>query len=121
MSNLNEKPAFDITRKPLWQRTLVVAGGGAACALFVLTFFPSAFDQASRLIARPISSAIASDSEKFISPAEARAQKLAGARTAVHGMFVKDSYGCAYVFQYLSARLTLAPVLDERKQPVCDK
>lgn len=121
MSNLNEKPAADIPRKPLWLRALIVSGGGTACALFTLTFFPSAFEQASRLIAQPISSAIASNSEKFISPAEARAQKLAGARTAVHGMFVKDSYGCAYMFQYLSARLTLAPVLDEHKQPVCDK
>lgn len=120
MSNLNEKPAVASNHKPLWMRGLILLGGGA-CALGVLTFFPSSFAQIRHLLAQPISSAIASDGDKFISPAEARAQQLSAARTAVHGMFVKDPYGCTYMFQYLAAQLSLTPVLDEHKQPVCDK
>jgi hypothetical protein len=121
MSNLNEKPVVESIRKPLWQRALIMLGGGTVSALFALTFFPSTFEQAAQLVARPISSAMASDSEKFISPAESRAQKLSAAKTAAHGMFVKDPYGCTYMFQYVSARLSLTPVLDEHKQPVCEK
>ena len=121
MSNLNEKPVGDIPQKPLWQRTLMLLGAGTACAIFTLTFFPSAFEQVSRMIAQPISSASASEGEDFVSPARARAQKLSRAKTVVHGMYVKDAYGCSYMFQYLSAQLTLTPVLNEHSQPVCDK
>lgn len=121
MSNLNEKPLVEILRRPLWQRALLMLVGGSACGIFALTFFPSTFDQVSRMIAYPISNAVASEGEKFISPAQARAEKLSNAKTVVHGMYVKDSYGYAYMFQYLSAQLTLTPVLDAQKQPVCDK
>lgn len=121
MGSPNETSRADIARKPLWQRALVILGGSAAFTLFVLTFFPSEFELVSRMVARPISSAVASDGADFISPREARAQRLSRAKTAVHGMYVKDPYGCVYMFQYLSAHLTLVPVLDEHRQPVCGR
>lgn len=121
MSNLNEKSAVNISRKPLWQRALIMLAGAASCALFALTFFPSAYERVARMIGQPISSAAASEGENFVSPAVARGQKLANAKTMVHGMFVKDPYGCAYMFQYLSAQLVLTPVLDENKHPVCNR
>lgn len=121
MSNLNEKPAVETFRKPLWIWALIVLGGCTACAFVALTFFPPVFEQVKHLAAQPISNEIESGHDKFISPDEARAQRLSAAKTVVHGMFVKDPYGCAYMFQYLSARLSVTPVLDEHKQPVCDK
>jgi hypothetical protein len=112
MSIPNEKPAA-----PLWKRVAVLIVG-CLCALFALLFYPPAFDAARTLLPQPISSAIASNN-KSLAPAEVRKQRLTEAKAVVHGMYVKDPYGCVYMFQYVSAQLSLAPVLDEQKQPVC--
>lgn len=121
MRNRFEKFTVDTACKPLWMRTLFILLTGMGCAFFALAFFPSVFESVTRLLGQPISNANASENNNFISPAAARVQQLANAKTVVHGMFIKDSYGCAYMFQYLSATLTLTPVLDEHKQQVCDK
>lgn len=121
MSTPHEPSVVAPSRKSWRQRALVALAGIAACALIALLFIPSAFERASRLFVEPASGAMAAGSNQFISPAEARAQKLAAAKTAVHGMFVKDPYGCVYMFQYLSAQLSLTPVLDENNRQVCDK
>lgn len=119
MSFLNEKPAVQHSHTPLWKRAAVILGSSSLCALFALVFYPPAFEAARSLIAQPISSAIASDNGRFVSPAQARRQQLGEASIAVHGMYVKDPYGCVYMFQYVSAQLSLTPVLDEQRQPVC--
>jgi hypothetical protein len=122
MSNPNEKTAVGNTRKPTWQRIVVVATGIGLSALVIVNFFPSALEYFRRYFALPISSAAASgNGGSPFSPAEARKHSLSDARIAVHGMFVKDPYGCVYVFQYLAARLSLTPILDEQEQPICNK
>ncbi|HEX7634062.1 MAG TPA: hypothetical protein VF427_02130 [Noviherbaspirillum sp.] len=122
MSNLNEKPAVETSCKPLWIYAFIVLGGCAACAFAALTLFSSLFEQSKPLTAPPpASNETESGHDKFISPDEARTQRLSAAKPVVSGMFVKDPYGCAYMFQYLSARLSVTPVLDEHKRPICDK
>lgn len=121
MSKLNMKSAPPASCKPFWLRTFIVLGSVGATGILALAFFPDARQHAGDVVAHSISSAIASDYDTFVSPAEARKQRLSEAKTAVHGMYVKDAYGCIYMFQYLSARLSVTPVLDERQQPVCIK
>lgn len=96
---------------------MLVALGGLCAVMLALMFYPPAYESARMLLARPISSAIASDS--FISPAEARRQQVSSARPVVHGTYLKDPYGCVYVVEYVGAKLSLSPVLDDRRQPVC--
>lgn len=96
---------------------MLVALGGLCAVMLALMFYPPAYESARMLLARPISSAIASDS--FISPAKARRQQFSSARPVVHGTYLKDPYGCVYVVEYVGAKLSLSPVLDDRRQPVC--
>jgi hypothetical protein len=120
MGIMNEEPVVQSHPDPLWRRILPGVAA-VACAILALYFYPPAFEAARELLAPPISSAIASDKGSYISPAEASRQQMSNATTAVHGMFVKDAYGCLYMFQYLSAQLILEPVLNEQKQRVCGR
>jgi hypothetical protein len=118
MSILNKKPATQHALGLLWKR-IVVLVGSSVCVLSALMFYPPAFEAVQTLLLQPISSAIASDNDRSLAPSEVRKQRVTDAKTAVHGMYVKDPYGCVYMFQYVSAQLSLAPVVDEQKQPVC--
>ncbi|HJV85523.1 MAG TPA: hypothetical protein VJ698_08580 [Noviherbaspirillum sp.] len=96
---------------------MLVAGGCAVGAVAVLFLFPPALEAARSVLPQPITNAFAA--QESMSPAEARKQQIAQARTAVHGSYIKDPYGCVYMFQYVAARLYLVSVLDERGQQVC--
>lgn len=96
---------------------MLVAIGGICAMLLALLFYPPAFESARMLLARPISSALASDT--VISPSEARRQRISSARPVVHGTYLKDPYGCVYMVEYVGAKLSLSPLLDDRQQPVC--
>jgi hypothetical protein len=120
MSFVNEKPATS-SRRPLWKRAAVIAIGTGATALLVLTFFPPAFESLRYLSTQPIASAFASGAQESAASVQIRGRQIAQAQTVAHGSFVKDPYGCVYVFQYIAARLILEPVLDAYKQPVCKR
>lgn len=96
---------------------MLVAIGGICAVLLALMFYPPAYESARMLLARPISSALAADA--VISPAEARRQQISSARPVVHGTYLRDPYGCVYVVEYIGAKLSLSPLLDDRRQPVC--
>lgn len=121
MSNLREQAAAPPSRKRFWLHAYFMVATACASGLVALVFFPAAFEQADDRIGYPISNADTSDHGKYISPEETRLQKLSDAKTAVHGMYVKDPYGCVYMFQYLSAQLSLTPVLDAHQRQVCLK
>jgi hypothetical protein len=115
---MNDKAADSLPRLPLWKRMLV-ALGSICLVLLALLFYPPAYESARMLLSRPISSAIASDTSGVISPSSARRQQVSEARSVVHGTYVKDPYGCIYMVEYVAAQLTLSPVLDDQRQPVC--
>lgn len=115
---MNDKAADILPRLPLWKR-LLVALGGICLVLLALMFYPPAYESARMLLSRPISSAIASDASGVISPSSARRQQVTAARSVVHGTYVKDPYGCIYMVEYVAAKLSLSPVLDDYRQPVC--
>ncbi|HYD62243.1 MAG TPA: hypothetical protein VEC35_17915 [Noviherbaspirillum sp.] len=115
---MNDKAADSLPYLPLWKRALAVLG----CAILVLValmFYPPAFESARMMLARPISSAIASDAGTIISPSSARRQQVSNAKAVVHGTYLKDPYGCVYMVEYVAAMLSVVPVLDEQRQPVC--
>ncbi|OWW19834.1 hypothetical protein [Noviherbaspirillum denitrificans] len=114
----NDKAADTLPRLPLWKRMLV-AIGGICTILLALMWYPPAYESARILLARPISAAVAADSDGVITPADARRQRAASARAVVHGTYLKDPYGCVYMVEYVGAKLSLAPLLDDRGQPVC--
>ena len=113
-----DNAAESLPRLPLWKRMLV-ALGGAGLLLLAFMSYPPAYESARMLLFRPISSAMASDADAVLSPSDARRQQVATARTVVHGSYLKDPYGCVYVVEYVGAKLSLSPMLDERQQPVC--
>lgn len=115
---MNDKAADPLSRLPLWKRALAVLGGGVAL-LVALMFYPPAYESARMLLARPISSAIASDAGKLISPSSARRQQISEAQPVVHGTYLRDPYGCIYMVEYVAAKLSVAPVLDGQRQPIC--
>ncbi|WP_136419393.1 MULTISPECIES: hypothetical protein [Oxalobacteraceae] len=116
----NEKPVFRQRRMPQWKRTALMTGGCVLGTLVALSFYPPTLEAARSLLPQPISNAIASQNGKYLSPAEARKQHLSEAGTAVHGMYIKDPYGCVYMFQYVSASLSLIPVVSEHGKQVCE-
>jgi hypothetical protein len=115
MSNQNDAPAVQHTPRLLRMPLVLVCGTTFAAALALL-FYPPTFEAVRGLLAKPISSAIAADDTSL---AQRRKHRITDARTAVHGMFVKDPYGCVYMFEYVSAQLSLTPVRDEHGEPVC--
>lgn len=118
MGMMNEKVADSLPRLLLWKRALAVLGAGIL-VLAALMLYPPAYESARILLTRPISSAMASDASRIISPSSARRQQVSDARAVVHGSYLKDPYGCVYMVQYVAAKLSLMPVLDEKRQPVC--
>ncbi len=64
-------------------------------------------------------SADASSHAPAIDPAQARLHRLADALPVQHGTYVRDPYGCLYMFQYLAGSLSVTPVKDGNGQPVC--
>lgn len=96
---------------------MLVTAGSILGALAALLLFPPALEAARSLFPQPIANAFAG--QDGMSPAEARKQRIAEARTAVHGMYIKDPYGCVYMFQYVAARLYLTPVLGDHGQQLC--
>jgi hypothetical protein len=118
LGNMDDKAADSLPHLPLWKRALAVLGG-AMLILFALMLYPPAFESARMLLARPISSAIASDAGKIISPSSARRQQVSEAKAVVHGTYLKDPYGCIYMVEYVAVKLSVVPVLDEQLQPVC--
>lgn len=121
MGNMNQEPAVLRSPKPLWMRAIILFCAAAGSALFAVAFYPPMFDAVRSMLAQPISNALAADHDASPSPAQARQHRITDAKTAVHGMFVKDPYGCVYMFQYVSAQLSLVPVLDEHKQALCNR
>lgn len=113
MISLNEKP----DRKFVYIRILLIASFGAAAMLALIAVFPSVFEPLH--LPHPLLSEHSAANAGFPPPHEARNQRLANAPTVTHGGFVKDPYGCAYTFRYIDAQLSLTPVTDERKRPVC--
>jgi len=113
---MNDKAADFLPRQHVWLR-LLVALGAAGLALLALMAYPPAYESARMMLARPIPSAMASDNT--LSPSEARRQKVSTARAVVHGTYLKDPYGCVYMVEYVAAKLSLSPVLDEQRRPVC--
>lgn len=116
----DEKPVFRQRRAPQWKRTALVTGGCVLGTLVAFSFYPPALEAARSLLPQPISNAFASQNGKYLSPAEARKQHLSEAGTAVHGMYIKDPYGCVYMFQYVSASLSLVPVVSEHGKQICE-
>lgn len=115
---MNDKAADSLPSPPLWKRALSVLGSGVLVVV-ALMFYPPAFESARMLLARPIPNAIASDDGNFISPTSARRQQVSDAKPVVHGTYLQDPYGCIYMVEYVAATLSVAPVLDERRQPRC--
>lgn len=99
---------------------MLVAIGGICTILFALMCYPPAYEAARILLSQPIPAAVAADADGTMSPAEARRQQAATARAVVHGTYLKDPYGCIYMVEYVGAKLSLAPLLDDRRQPVCN-
>jgi len=115
---MNDKVAVPLPFLLLWKRVTVTLG--CICLLLLaLMVYPPAYESARMLLSRPISSAIASNASDLISPAAARRQQITSARAVVHGSFLKDPYGCIYMVEYIGAKLSLSPLLDEQRQPVC--
>lgn len=121
MGNLNEIPAVHSPTRLPWLLALTVPGIAAICMSAAVVSYPAGFDLAGMLISQTVSTANASESEKPQSPTNAHKQQVATATTATHGMFVKDPYGCVYVFQYVAAQLTLTPMMDEHNQHICNR
>lgn len=117
---MNDKAADSLPWLPLWKRALIVAGG-IAVLLTALMCYPPAYESARMLLFRPISSAIASDAGRDMSPSGIRRQQVAQARMVVHGTYLKDPYGCVYMVEYLASTLSLTPVLDNERQQVCTR
>jgi len=120
MGILNDRTAVFPSPTTRWRRTAVVLGC-IGLALAVLLSYPPAFESARMLFGKLVANTGAPQGDSLLSPAEVRRQQLSHASTAVHGSFVKDAYGCVYVFQYIAAKLTLTPVFDDQNRPVCGK
>ena len=115
---MNENVANSLPRLPLWRRILLTLGAGVV-TLVALMFYPPAYESARLLLARPISSAMASDANAVISPSSARRQQVSDAHPVVHGSYLKDPYDCVYMVEYVGAKLSVSPVLNERQEAVC--
>lgn len=122
MSTLNASPATPPNSRTLWARALGAlgsAGAGALAVIVVLAFLPPQSDLVSDLLAPAIPSALALEADSRPVMSEMRRHRRNDAGTAQHGMYVRDPYGCLYMFQYIGARLTLVQVVDDHSQPVC--
>lgn len=122
MSTLNTSPVAHLLTTSFWKRVLVtlgIAAAGALAVIMVLAFVPPQSNFLSGLFAPAIPSAQAFGNDSQLIVSEARRHRQQDAKTAQHGMYVRDPYGCLYMFQYVGAQLSLAQVRDDRNQPVC--
>lgn len=117
MSTLQAEQAADSDGKPTPKRILATMGAGAAGALAVLVVLALL-----GLGARPApTSAEPAVRPGHMSPADARRHRHSDALHAQHGTYVRDPYGCLYMFQYLVGSLSLAPVQNEAGQLICNR
>lgn len=120
MSTLQAGQAEEPGDKPPYKpglTTVSAAAGGAAAVLVALVVLALlGFGQAH------VTSGAETDVRRgHPSPAEARRHRQADALYAQHGTYVRDPYGCVYMFQYLAGSLSLAPVQDEHGELICNR